>query len=137
MRAVVCRTLGEPEELDVIERDSAPCGPGQVRIRVWAAGVNYVDALFVQGRYQIKPPLPDLGQSPGQIRINMTTRIKRPAGQQTNHGPVGGQHRPAAVNQHQAVAAMVKGPLIHTCRRRACPHLRSSRSAPSITPSQP
>ncbi len=58
MRAVVCRTLGEPEELDVIERDSAPCGPGQVRIRVWAAGVNYVDALFVQGRYQIKPPLP-------------------------------------------------------------------------------
>jgi len=58
MRAVVCRALGEPEELDVVERDSAPCGPGQVRIRVWAAGVNYVDALFVQGRYQIKPPLP-------------------------------------------------------------------------------
>jgi NADPH2:quinone reductase len=25
---------------------------------VWASGLNYVDALFVQGRYQIKPPLP-------------------------------------------------------------------------------
>ena len=58
MRAVVCRALGEPEELEVIERDAAPCAPGQVRIKVWAAGVNYVDALFVQGRYQIKPPLP-------------------------------------------------------------------------------
>ena len=27
-------------------------------VDVEAAGVNYVDALFVQGRYQIKPPLP-------------------------------------------------------------------------------
>ena len=27
-------------------------------IAVEAAGVNYVDALFVQGRYQIKPPVP-------------------------------------------------------------------------------
>jgi NADPH2:quinone reductase len=58
VRAVVCRELGEPESLEVVERDSPPCAPGQVRIRVWAAGVNYVDALFVQGRYQILPPLP-------------------------------------------------------------------------------
>ncbi|MFG1997823.1 NADPH:quinone oxidoreductase family protein [Spirillospora sp. NPDC048911] len=33
-------------------------GPGQVVITVEAAGVNYVDGLFVHGRYQIKPPLP-------------------------------------------------------------------------------
>jgi NADPH2:quinone reductase len=58
VRAVVCRELGEPETLEVVERDAPPCGPGQVRIRVRAAGVNYVDALFVQGRYQIRPPLP-------------------------------------------------------------------------------
>ena len=30
-------------------------GPGGVVVEVEAAGVNYVDALFVQGRYQIKP----------------------------------------------------------------------------------
>jgi NADPH2:quinone reductase len=29
-----------------------------VRIAVTACGVNYVDALFVQGKYQIKPPTP-------------------------------------------------------------------------------
>lgn len=29
-----------------------------MRVHVWASGVNYVDALFVQGRYQIRPPLP-------------------------------------------------------------------------------
>ena len=32
--------------------------PGQVVIDVEAAGVNFVDALIVQGRYQITPPLP-------------------------------------------------------------------------------
>lgn len=31
---------------------------GMVVVDVEAAGVNYVDALFVQGKYQIKPPLP-------------------------------------------------------------------------------
>jgi NADPH2:quinone reductase len=33
-------------------------GPGQVLVDVRAAGVNFVDGLFVQGLYQIKPPTP-------------------------------------------------------------------------------
>jgi NADPH2:quinone reductase len=33
-------------------------GPGQVRIDIEAAGANFVDALLVQGRYQMKPPVP-------------------------------------------------------------------------------
>jgi NADPH2:quinone reductase len=32
--------------------------PGHVVVDVEAAGVNYVDALFVAGQYQIKPPVP-------------------------------------------------------------------------------
>jgi NADPH2:quinone reductase len=58
MRAVVCDAFAEPEDLEVRQLDTPPCGPGQVRVHVWASGVNYVDALFVQGRYQIRPPLP-------------------------------------------------------------------------------
>ncbi|MBO2456078.1 NADPH:quinone oxidoreductase family protein [Actinomadura violacea] len=55
MRAAICEELGS-----VAVKDTAPIepGPGQVLLTVEAAGVNYVDALFVQGRYQIKPPLP-------------------------------------------------------------------------------
>jgi NADPH2:quinone reductase len=58
MRAVVCESFSEPEQLELRQLDTPPCGPGQVRVHVWASGVNFVDALFVQGRYQIRPPLP-------------------------------------------------------------------------------
>jgi NADPH2:quinone reductase len=58
MRAVVCRELGPPESLQLEERDQPEAGLGQVLIDVRAAGVNFVDGLFVAGQYQIKPPLP-------------------------------------------------------------------------------
>ena len=32
--------------------------PGQVAIRVTACGINFPDVLMIQGRYQMKPPLP-------------------------------------------------------------------------------
>lgn len=58
MRAVVCPVLGPPEVLVVEERAPLTPGPGQVVVDVEAAGVNFVDALFVAGRYQIRPPVP-------------------------------------------------------------------------------
>jgi NADPH2:quinone reductase len=33
-------------------------GPGQVRLKIHACGVNFADTLIVKGRYQEKPPLP-------------------------------------------------------------------------------
>jgi NADPH2:quinone reductase len=58
MRRVVCKAIGPLDQL-VVE-DAKPPVPreGQVLVDVRAAGVNFVDALFVQGRYQIKPPTP-------------------------------------------------------------------------------
>lgn len=32
--------------------------PGEVVVRIEAAGINYPDSLIIQDRYQIKPPLP-------------------------------------------------------------------------------
>ncbi len=58
MRAVVCHELGPPDVLVVEERADPVAGDGQVVVAVRAAGVNYVDALFVSGSYQIKPSLP-------------------------------------------------------------------------------
>ncbi len=58
MRALVCRQLGPLEDLVVEERAASTAGPGQVVVRVRAAGVNYVDGLICQGKYQIKPRTP-------------------------------------------------------------------------------
>ena len=56
--AIECASFGPIEDLCVVERESVPLEPGQVRLAVSASGVNFVDGLFVEGRYQIKPPLP-------------------------------------------------------------------------------
>jgi NADPH2:quinone reductase len=58
VRAVVCHAFGPVENLRVDDVPSRPLDAGQVRVTVRAAGVNFVDGLFVQGAYQIKPPLP-------------------------------------------------------------------------------
>ena len=55
-RRVVCRAFDEP--LAIEESPPGEAGPGQVVVDVEAAGANFVDALIVQGRYQIKPQLP-------------------------------------------------------------------------------
>lgn len=58
IHAVVCNEIGPPSGLVVEQRPIRTPAEGEVVIAVEACGVNYVDGLFVTGRYQIKPPLP-------------------------------------------------------------------------------
>src|SRR3982750_3627440 len=57
-KAVVCRELGPPESLRLETFASAPLAPGQGRVAVHAAGINFPDILMAAGEYQLKPPLP-------------------------------------------------------------------------------
>lgn len=58
MRRIVCTHWGEPEGLEMHEAEDLTAGPGLVVVDIAAAGVNFVDALFVAGTYQIKFPPP-------------------------------------------------------------------------------
>ena len=58
MKAIVCRAYGPVDALQWMEVAPAPLGPGQVRVAIHAAGVNFADTLKVQGLHQVKPPLP-------------------------------------------------------------------------------
>lgn len=58
MKALMCKTLGLPNTLVFEETADPQPGPGQVVVDMKAAGVNFPDALMIQGKYQFKPALP-------------------------------------------------------------------------------
>jgi NADPH2:quinone reductase len=58
MRAMVCNEYGPPDRLAVQDVETPNFRPDEVRIRVRTAGVNFPDTLIIQGKYQLKPPLP-------------------------------------------------------------------------------
>ena len=57
-KKVVCRELGPPENLRLESFASAPLAPGEVRVAIHAAGINFPDVLMAAGEYQLKPELP-------------------------------------------------------------------------------
>src|SRR6201996_7756614 len=57
-KAVICRELGPPSRLRLETCTSKPLAPGQVRVAIRAAGINFPDILMAAGEYQLKPELP-------------------------------------------------------------------------------
>ncbi len=72
MRALLCKTHGLPETLTVEEVPPPEPAAGEVVVAVEAAGVNFPDALIIQDKYQVKPPLPF---SPGAELAGVVARV--------------------------------------------------------------
>ena len=53
MKAVVCTKIGDPDLLEIKDIEIPKPNKNEVLIKVEAAGVNFPDALMVQGKYQI------------------------------------------------------------------------------------
>ena len=58
MKAVLVREFAPLDHLSLAEVPAPAPAAGQVLIEVKAAGVNFMDGLIAQGKYQTKPPLP-------------------------------------------------------------------------------
>lgn len=58
MRAILTRKLTGTAGLELVDMPAPEPGACHVRIDVEAAGVNFADALMLEGRYQVKPGLP-------------------------------------------------------------------------------
>jgi NADPH2:quinone reductase len=58
MRALVCEAYGPVESLKIMDMPKPTPGPGEVLVKVGAAGVSFAAMLGVQGKHQNKPPLP-------------------------------------------------------------------------------
>src|SRR5215211_1800302 len=58
MRAVILTETGPPEVLKVEDRPDPGVGPGEIRIAVKAAGINFADTMARIGMYPDAPKLP-------------------------------------------------------------------------------
>ena len=58
MKAVLCKQYGLPDTLVIEDVPALTPAAGQVVVSMKAAGVNFPDALIIQGKYQMKPPFP-------------------------------------------------------------------------------
>ena len=58
MKAWLCETLEGIGAMRMHELPDPEPGPGEVRIAVRAASLNFPDLLIVEGKYQFKPALP-------------------------------------------------------------------------------
>ena len=69
MRAVVVERHGGPEVLHVAEREAPRPGPGQLRVEVAAAGVNFMDIYQRQGggAYQVDVPFVPGAEGAGTV----------------------------------------------------------------------
>ncbi len=58
MKALLSVAPGGPDTLELKTVAAPEPGPGEVRIRVRACGVNYPDTLIIEDKYQFRPPRP-------------------------------------------------------------------------------
>jgi NADPH:quinone reductase len=72
MKRVIVDHYGGPEVLRVVEEDEPQPGPGEVLVRVLAAGVSYTDAMLRAGTYLgvPKPPF-----TPGYELVGVVERL--------------------------------------------------------------
>src|SRR5204862_2603147 len=72
-KRVVVDHFGGPEVLKVIEEDAPRPGPGEVRVRVLAAGVSFTDAQLRAGTYIAGAPKPPF--TPGYELVGVVEEL--------------------------------------------------------------
>ena len=146
MKAVVLTGTGGPEVLQVQERPDPAVGPGQVRIAVRAAGINFADTMARVGLYPDAPKTPcvlgyevageveSVGEGRGRFRGRRPGHGRHPLRRPGRAG-----HRPRRPGAAAAGAAQLRagrrlpGQLRHRLRG-AGPDGRAARGRPRADP---
>ena len=105
MKAVVCTKLGEPNLLEIQKIDKPKVGENEVLIKVEVAGVNFPDALLVQGKYQIvmDPPFTPGNEVCGYVE-DKGEKVNIPIGTKViGIPPIGGFAEYVAVNKNLVI----------------------------------
>lgn len=139
MRAIQVNRFGGPDVLEVVEMPTPEPQPGEVLVRVHAAGINFFEVLMRADRYAVTPQLPMMpgvevagvveATGQGVDPVLLGTRVAAPLfASQRPHGGYAEQVTisadlvvplPDAVSFEEATALMVQGlTALHLLRQR-------------------
>jgi NADPH:quinone reductase len=133
-RAVVVTACGGPEVLEFREVQVGDPGPGELRIRQRAIGVNFVDVYQRTGLYPVKPPFVAGNEGAGEVvAVGSAVTAFKPGDRVVYQGSVGAYAEerllpaekavplPAGISLDDAAAAMLKGTTAYYLLRRTFP----------------
>ncbi|MBA3825498.1 MAG: quinone oxidoreductase [Ktedonobacterales bacterium] len=126
MKALRIHAHGGPEVLRYEDIPTPEAGPGQARVRIEAAGVNFIDVYHRTGQYQVPLPM-TLGQEGGGVVDAVGAGVTSVAvGDRVAYASIAGGYAeyavvpadrlvvvPAAVPMRDAVAVMLQGMTAH------------------------
>src|ERR1700674_2735781 len=126
MKAIQVPKTGGVEVLTLVDIPTPKPKPNEVIVKIAAAGVNYVDVYFREGRYPVTPPF-ILGQEAGGVVSEVGSDVKdfKPGERVAFTGITGAYAEyeavpadrlvrvPAGISDHQAAAALLQGLTAH------------------------
>src|SRR6202171_1569640 len=126
MKAIQVPKTGGVEVLTLVEIPTPKPKPNEVLVKISAAGVNFIDVYFREGRYPVTPPF-IVGQEAGGVVSEVGSEVKEfEAGDRVAYTGITGAYAeyeavpadrlvrvPAGISDHQAAAAMLQGMTAH------------------------
>jgi len=126
MKAIQVPQVGGVEVLTLVEIPVPKPKPNEVVVKIAAAGVNYIDVYFREGRYPVTPPF-ILGQEAAGVVREVGSEVKDfKVGERVAFTGITGAYAeylavpadrlvrvPVGMSDHQAAAAMLQGMTAH------------------------
>src|SRR5579884_1638882 len=126
MKAIQVQKAGGPEVLSYVDLDMPKPAANQALVQIKAAGINYIDVYFREGRYPTQPPFVD-GQEGSGVVTEVGADVKSvKAGDRVAYTGVLGSYAeyaavpadrlvklPEKLDFKQGAAAMLQGTTAH------------------------
>src|SRR6267142_4909532 len=126
MKAIQIQKTGGPEALTLVDLPQPTPKPNEAVIKIAAAGVNFIDVYFREGRYPAQVPFVDGQEAAGTVAaVGADVKSLKPGDRVAYTGIMGAYAEYAAVpadrlvkvpegiNDQQAAAAMLQGMTAH------------------------
>lgn len=122
MKAIQVQTAGGPEALKLVELPVPRPKPHEAVVKIAAAGVNYIDVYFREGRYPVAMPFVDGQEAAGVVsEVGSDVKSLKPGDRVAYTGVLGAYAEysavpadrlvriPERITDQQAAAAMLQG----------------------------